>query len=476
MNDNQNPIDTQNPANPLNTGFASTTDSTDISAQINTTDPFAPINANNTINTNTSATENIQASNPLPDTFNSTTQFNQEDIITSPHAPQKYGGKKVIATIFGVLLLIAGVTAGVILVQHQQRLEKMASSGAECQQATDCILLDEPGNSGSFSAPGNVSECSITAQNMYTYQQGTSENGCYRVDIDGREVKWQKYGSGSECSDVSNIQVKFQNQTGQTDFMRICHYTSDSSQHPWQAIEISVTAWDKHKLPHGDFVWAGPDEIWPPDPGLSDPTGITEADLWCENNIPPNITPGGAGQTEFIKICHYTSDPSAHNWQAIEVSLQGWSSGHDEAHDYKKTEYDFLYANTDPTCIWPEPGNLGITCADIWCENNTPPPGEEPLITAECSSVKAYDTSWNLLASEELGDLSSGDIVRFTVSGETSSGDIDAARFTINGILGPEVTDLKPGSLEFYYEYTIPPGTDNFAVKGEVHHSELGWF
>jgi len=55
-----------------------------------------------------------------------------ESIITAPHTPQKYGGKKVIATIFGILFLIGGITAGVLLVQRQQRLAEQAKEVKQC--------------------------------------------------------------------------------------------------------------------------------------------------------------------------------------------------------------------------------------------------------------------------------------------------------------------------------------------------------
>jgi hypothetical protein len=101
-----------------------------------------------------------------------------------------------------------------------------------------------------------------------------------------------------------------------------------------------------------------------------------------------------------------------------------------------------------------------------------PTPG---TISALCSEVKAYDTDWNLLTASELANLKTGDKVLFAVSGTTSSGSFDKARFTINGILRSEVTAKKPGGQEYYDEYTIPTGTVNFSVKGEIHHTQLEW-
>ncbi len=98
------------------------------------------------------------------------------------------------------------------------------------------------------------------------------------------------------------------------------------------------------------------------------------------------------------------------------------------------------------------------------------------LATATCGEVKAYDTNWKLLSSDDLKKLKSGAIVRFAVSGTASSGTFDKARFTINGTQRPEVSTKKPGSDEFYDEYTIPTGTTTFTVTAQVHHDTLGWF
>jgi len=128
-------------------------------------------------------------------------------VVTSTHVPEKYGGKKVIATIFSVLFIVGAVVAGVTLVQRQQLIEQQASSGSECQHAHDCILLDSPGNSGSFDAPQTIKYVDITDKDSHRYNPGQSDDGCRKVNISGRSLTWQKYGSGPSCKDVSNVQV-----------------------------------------------------------------------------------------------------------------------------------------------------------------------------------------------------------------------------------------------------------------------------
>ena len=107
---------------------------------------------------------------------------------------------------------------------------------------------------------------------------------------------------------------------------------------------------------------------------------------------------------------------------------------------------------------------------------NTPTPTLPPQISAECSQVKAYNTSWELLSQDQLNQLEAGNLVRFTVSGSATEGTFDKAMFTINGTQRNSVTAKKPGSEEYFDEYEIPTGTTSFSVDAQIHHSSLGWF
>ncbi|MBN1169143.1 hypothetical protein JXA63_04605 [Candidatus Woesebacteria bacterium] len=116
----------------------------------------------------------------------------------------------------------------------------------------------------------------------------------------------------------------------------------------------------------------------------------------------------------------------------------------------------------EESCVCPEPT---ATPTDV--PNN---------ITAVCNEVKAYDTSWNVLSSNDLKQLEAGDMIRFSVSGSATEGVIEKARFTINTTAALETTEKKPSTEEFFIEYEIPEGQLDFNVKGEVYHSTLGWF
>lgn len=97
--------------------------------------------------------------------------------------------------------------------------------------------------------------------------------------------------------------------------------------------------------------------------------------------------------------------------------------------------------------------------------------------STSCSEVVAYDTQWNILSASDLSSLSAGDTVRFAVTGTTSEGTFEAAKFTINGVEQPETSLKKDQSTyEFYMDYEIPANVNNFEVKAMIKHSALGWF
>lgn len=96
--------------------------------------------------------------------------------------------------------------------------------------------------------------------------------------------------------------------------------------------------------------------------------------------------------------------------------------------------------------------------------------------SAQCVAIKAFDEEWNLLTAEQLSLLEEGDVVRFSVAGSTTDGSILAARFTINGELRQAVTQVRPGTEEFYDEYEIPEDTTDFSIDVELNHSKVGWF
>src|SRR3989344_280646 len=115
--------------------------------------------------------------------------------------------KKKWIVVLGIIFIIFGIAASVFLIQRRQELREKAASGSECQHSKSCILLDEPGNSGSFSAPQIISHVFITAKDYHRFDPPGKNDGCYDVKISGRELGWNRVGDGPDCKDVSNVQI-----------------------------------------------------------------------------------------------------------------------------------------------------------------------------------------------------------------------------------------------------------------------------
>ena len=289
-------------------------------------------------------------SSPTSEVVNESTIEPDNPVVAAPHAPKKYGGKKVIATIFGIFLLIGGVAAGVLLVR-QQRLQTSL--------AWDCSK----------------------------YNFGVARNGTVTV------------ANGSQRTEpLQKAKVYINN--------------------------VLVATFDV-----------------------------------------PALSPGGGTTLGTVTV------PSdlGFTWR-VDGTVDCEDSG---SYDSLPTPIPTVIPTVVPSAT-PIPSDKPIPTITKIPPTATPEP-TPGTISALCSEVKAYDIDWNLLTASDLAGLKTGDKVRFAVSGTTSSGNFDKARFTINGSLRSEVTTKKPGSQEYYDEYTIPAGTVNFSVKGEIHHTQLEW-
>lgn len=132
----------------------------------------------------------------------------------------------------------------------------------------------------------------------------------------------------------------------------------------------------------------------------------------------------------------------------------------------------------DPTCTTPIKKRCGTGPTTPTTAPVTPEPTVTPTlppgVTASCLNIQAFDAEWNSITN--LSSLSAGDVVRFTVAGNASSGSFSKARFKINGTLRSEISVKRPGTDEYYDEYTIPEGITTFTINAEIYHTTLGWF
>lgn len=117
----------------------------------------------------------------------------------------------------------------------------------------------------------------------------------------------------------------------------------------------------------------------------------------------------------------------------------------------------------------------GQGCVPSGTSSTPKPRGGGTDLTASCQGTKVYSSAFVELTSTQVSGLKSGDTINFCVSGTTSAGNFDKAKFTINGVAQPETTTKRPGSNDFCQSYTIKPSDTTVHAVGQIHHVTLGW-
>ncbi len=449
--------------------------------------------------------------NTIPDDINQTQQpIDVPPIITDQKPKKKKGG--VIATILGIFLLIGAVGAGVVLVGQKQLFKQKAGSYSaicaskgsttclyyDCSQKIDCTsgtLVSGFCNNG-YTCPGpcpaSTSGCSTQCE------PGTKEDNTCTREVNGNTCEgtkertcnssgyWGEYSGcmlpaavpGDPCSVSSATAIPqapdcpadalycaidlAYNTTG-----AIFCYSSSLAKNvyccpaskPRLVANACKTLAEDGLDPCSDIIKTSTSIGCPNDPYNNGECWVTH--FWCPNMTRDTAHGGCNEQTLAIKVksASFSKDCGV---EQIDVYYPACT-------DLSKK---FISKVDDPPCGTTPPSSNNPT--------PTPPPGD----WAKCWSIKAYDTEWKLLTDIDLSKLQSGDKVIFTVAGGPPD-KIDKAKFTIEkqpsgetnaiGFSG-EIIDKKPGTNEFYYEYTIPEGFTSFTVKAEVHHVTLGWF
>ncbi len=392
-------------------------------------------------------------------------------MITEPKIPKKKSGR-IIATILGILVLVGAVGAGVVLVGQQQDIREKAAADY-CPET----FPDVP------SSHSNYTAISCIAKSPY----------CMFVGYVG--------GNFGPHDNITRAQavvviVRYFTYLGEWQWVNpTIPFFPDVPTSHWAYKEIETAKANGYIIGYGDGTFK------PEDPWIYgiciDATGKSKVcDLapmttmtrgkyaqrlydigmarnsfpLCSSVIPtpkPTPTPTGA-----LRACNTSC-------QANEQCSTGYcaTQGSVCRNLSCPNDIDCICARTPTPTPTPPPTPTPTptaTATPTATPTMSPTPTATPIIAA-CSTVKAYNTDWDLLSGAQLSTLHAGDIVRFTVSGIPAD-QIDKARFTINGVLKPETINKKPGTNEYYYEYTIPAGVYSFTVTAQIHHLTLGWF
>ncbi len=355
-------------------------------------------------------------------------------IATPPSAPKRRMGRLILPMV-GIVVLLATTVTGVVLVRRNQNIK----SGA----TTLCDNFAHPGE-----AHCNTQQCqqfTCQADGTWSAAQGTGicssnsacggTNNTNTSNLSGNLCDW-----GSKCC------------TANAD-------TISGSQHCW--VEVHKCA---GPLVDGKCIVANPEKHEDSFCVPANFCGSYQLDIMCDAGSP------GTGTTSKPLAITSTGNPPTCTVTTPPTTTTN---------------------PTDTPSPTPTPTLPGKTASPTPTATPTksptptpsPTPTNPPDLIARCVEVKAYDTNWVAINPDRLGQLKSGEKVRFTVRGSASEGTITQARFTINGTLRSPVTGVRPGTeAEFFDEYTIPAipagqTTLSISVKGEVYHPSFNaWF
>lgn len=459
-------------------------------------------------------------------------------VATSDSTKPKKTRGKVIATIFGILLLLGGVGAGIVLVQQQQVLKQKAG-------AVTCSP-----ESGIYCVPDNLtSQCTsdkkcqyLSAEHGFTKNisgcscpSGYTDSGNYcLVDFGGNRncplgTQGGNTDGGIRCNDQTAAFCGGQSGGGGGGGGGYgscgCFGSGDCVNKPNNQ-GVTHPANECQMGPSGTCVWnpslcaSGGGGGGGGGGGLkacgetcsSDsecyPTGANGGTERCISGICQNTAcvgktiPGrncdcsalnacGQGCSASVglcqpgSVCRYVVGPSCTNnpnpanptnTYCVPIPLPaGWSTLNCVSRD-QGNSYVLNASGQNPTLAQIQQACAPATPTPTPTLIPTPTPTPAPV--ASCNAVKAYDTNWNPMSISQLSSLAAGSSVYFTVTGNTTAGNFDMARFTINGTTTSNVTTQKPGSpQEFYYKYTIPSGVTSFSVTAQIHLQQTGlWY
>jgi hypothetical protein len=435
-----------------------------------------------------------------------------------PKPKKKFGTGRIIATILGLVVLVGGIGAGIILTQQKQLFKQKAAT------PVDCVISSNPcGNYGckKWVCPqGDTNDdgkCQTgdTGASVQTYSAANCANlscgeQCCQIDwltssggtcTDSKNCKEINLscssggGGGTTCGVCYGIGDCRNVDSGGVDCVgRACGVNADCTQQCQVTGTCGGGAYcGDGSCNNGETCGSCPGDCGSCATCTAGPSGnptisydTTEYDVYAY----------GVTNATSVSFTEWVMPGSDGYWTYYAGTNQGGGT-------WKATVNPALYP---PGQIYVAPKINGIadTCPQITFIRISPPtttasptpipthspsptPTKTPTPTATptptpiplapyCVAVKAYGASWNVLTNAQLSALTTGTTVNFCVAGAAPSGTFDMAQFTINGVQLATTTSKRPGSTDFCQSYTILSIDTTITVTAKIHHSVLGWF
>lgn len=419
--------------------------------------------------------------------------------VVSSTPKKKFGGGRIIATILGILLLVGGIGAGILVTQQPQLFQQKAKeancatnadcpSGYQCKMSAgilDCVKTTTTTGTtgttgGATGTGGGVSPtCNPLAKNVCQSGVATCVNGLWTCPTTCAAL-------GSSCNGGKCcVAGTFCNNEGANSYCRASTTTGTTSVCPAGSQPIS------------DYS---------PDSGSCQNVGEIDASSFCCKPIVTSGTTatsttcpagdacraaGGKGTNGLYGCAGFNEVSDAGKTCSIGVQGVGICCTKTGAGITTGTSGALcisdgrcLSDSTSETCCNGTPTTNVAKCGKsipLYCGGTgggtitTTTGGGGGGATAKCQNIKAYDASFTLLSSTQLSALTAGANINFCVVGSATKGGFDRAKFTINGVAQAETTTQRPGSQDFCQAYTIPVGVTTFNITAQIHHITLGW-
>lgn len=360
-------------------------------------------------------------------------------IIATPK--KKFGGGRIIATILGILLLVGGVGAGIVLTQQPQLFQPQAGGGTSYDFSSD------PNNCGSIGHQcGGSQACS----------SGTCVNVNLQSDSNNCGAVGNKCGSGQTCSSGT------------------CTGSINTSNDPNNCGSVG------HRCIAGSECHSGT---------CTGVIGDTcQSDANCNSgyscNTSTHTCQSGTNLSNDPNNCGAVGAVCSNGYNCINGSCQGNPITTTCGRNNDPGAPVCCTTSCNPSDVVTEApcrtecktGGKWCTISAGSCNNSSSPPGTGE--NATCQNIAAYSSTWSALTASQLSQLQVGTAVNFCAVGSASSGSFDKARFTINGTLMADTTTKGSSAAanDYCQSYTIPADAATFNIKAELHHTTLGWF
>lgn len=382
---------------------------------------------------NAPVTPTVGVSEPAVSTTTTTTTTTTSDAGSAAPNPmlppmsvtpkKKFGGGRIIATILGLFLLVGGIGAGIVLTQNQQLFQQKAAPYIPPPPPPNPAYQNDPNNCGAKGHSCNGGTC--------------SGGQCSNVPLcgSGLNCNGSPVSGGSGCKQGNNnANTVYCCPAGQTIRNGSC------------STDKVVCGDGKCETNEGDF---NNPAYCPKDCGV--PKTVNCGGVQCS----PNDCHCQGGDACTSLKC----EPGL----GANCTGQGrsWCDNFQKGGGKTCCVAGYVCNPTGAGCV---PGT-----------GHTPPPGTGGGPTASCQGTKVYSSAYAPLTPADISHLTAGNIVNFCVSGTTSAGNFDKAKFTINGTAQPETTTKRPGSNDFCQSYTIKPSDTTIHAVGQIHHVTLGW-